>query len=469
MADKESDSGSDSENNRHGLKILVNTQTPLIWFTHPPKEEGSAVTELSQLKEGEDYNYSTGGVTRMVLPLLKRMLNDGTVSEAQWVSLNPSGYKTIKADGITHHFVSLEKERMESYGKVKETMWNAAHGTTKDATAAQAMLFSDDFPDYAHYNRLTAEMIRSLDKDMDFDLFYIHDFQQLPIGHMLNTLKPKMYRWHTPFDESTIPDKWKEMLNTYFNAYDLIIVSSSRYLESLKMFGYTGKAKKMYPYVDPADYSMPSKKDIAAVCAKLGISGDDDIMLVVARMDPMKGQDRAIAALASMSGRYPKLRLVLVGNGSFSSSKHGIGLSKGAKWRAELERQSRQLGLQDRVIFAGHLPQGELDAMYERCNFTILPSIREGFGLVVVESWLHRKACLITERAGIAELVKEGDNGLLINPDDVDGMVEKIIMLLEDSDLARRVGEAGLKTSKRCSIDEGLEAETKAIKELIGE
>ncbi|MCL5428012.1 MAG: glycosyltransferase family 4 protein [Candidatus Marsarchaeota archaeon] len=469
MAEQETGAGA-ADGKKPGLKICVNTQTPLIWFTHHPTEEGpEAVTDLSQLKEGEDYNYSTGGVTRMVLPLLKHMLGNGTVSEAHWVSLNPTGYKTIKADGITHHFVSLERDRMESYGKVKEVMWNAAHGTTRDTTAAEKIFLSNDFPDYAYYNRLTAELIGELDKDIDFDLFYIHDFQQLPMGHMLNTLKPKMYRWHTPFDESTIPDKWKELMNTYFNSYDLIVVSSGKYLESLKSFGYAGKAKKLYPYVDPSDYAKPPKEDIAAVCGRLGINDKDDIMLVVARMDPMKGQDRAISAFSSIAGRYPRLKLVLVGNGSFSSSKQGLGLSKGAKWRAELEEKARQSGLQDRTIFAGHLPQNELDAMYERCNFTILPSIKEGFGLVVVESWLHRKACLVTERAGVAELITVGENGLLINPDDIKDMAEKAHELLENNGLARMIGESGFKTSRLCSIEEGLGAETKAIKELVGE
>ncbi len=452
-----------------GLKILVNTQTPLIWFTHPPKEPKTVVTDLSQLREGEDYNYSTGGVTRMVQPLLKRMLSEGTISEAHWVSLNSAGYNTIKAEGITHHFVSLDKSRMESYGKVKEAMWNAAHGTTKDTTAAQKIFLSDDFPDYAYYNRLTAELINGLDKDIDFDIFYIHDFQQLPIGHMLNTLKPKMYRWHTPFEESTIPEKWKMLMNTYFNAYDLIVVSSGKYLESLKSFGYNGKVKKLYPYVDPEDYTRPNNGEVSTLCDRLGIKDEDDVMLVVARMDPMKGQDRAIDAFAYIAGKYKKLRLVLVGNGSFSSSKQGLGLSKGAVWRSELEEQVNKLGISDRVIFTGHLPQNELDALYERCNFTLLPSIKEGFGLVVVESWLHHKACIVTNRAGIAELITAGKDGLLINPDDMQDIAAKISILLEDRSISRKIGQAGFEVSKLCSISAGLHEETKAIKELVAE
>ncbi len=453
-----------------GLKICVNTQTPLIWFTHEigPLDDGTKVTDLSQLKEGDDYNYSSGGVTRMVLPLLKRMLSDGTVSEAHWVSLNPSAPETIKADGITHHFVSLEKGRLANYGKVKEIMWKAAHGTTTDAITAEEIFMSDDFPDFSYYDRLTAEAINRLDKETDFDLFYLHDFQQLQIGHMLNTLKPKMYRWHIPFDYSTFPEKWRETFITYFNSYDMMIVSSSKYLESLKEFGYSGIIKKLYPYVDPSDYSVPKPEETSALCERLGITNGDEVILVVARMDPMKGQDHAISAFASIFGKYPSLKLVLVGNGSFSSSKRGVGLSKGEKWRADLETQVQKLGLEGRVIFAGHLSQQELDSMYERCLFTMLPSVKEGFGLVVVESWLHRKACLITDRAGITEIIKDGENGMLFNPDDAAGMAEKLARMVEDRGLRKLMAEKGSESARLCTIDEGLKAETKIIKELVG-
>ncbi len=453
------------------LKMCINTQTPLVWFTgtQPCKTgQQDAPLDLSELTEGVDYNYSSVGVTSMVFPLIKHMMSNGTVSEAHWVALNQSGPATIRIGGITNHFVSLAKDQLASYGNVKETMWRAAHGTTTNTKEAEGIFMSDDFPEYTYYNRLTAETIRELDREKDFDLFYIHDFQQLPIGHMLSTLKPKVYRWHTPFDESMIPAKWKELLINYFNSYDLIIVSADRYLSSLKSFGYTGKARKIYPYIDSSEYSRPTAEEIQETAKGLGIGPEDTVVLVVARMDPMKGQDKAIKAFASIANRYPGLKLILIGNGSFSSSKNGLGLSKAEKWRLELEELSKSLGVRERVVLAGHLQQKALDAMYERSAFTVLPSVREGFGLVVIESWLHNRACLVTERAGVAELVKEGENGMLFNPDNPEALADKMSIMLNDSELSCRLGESGNKTARLCSMDEGLKSETKVIKELIG-
>lgn len=423
--------------------------------------------DLSALEEGEDYRFSVGGLTRMVFPLVNRMLNDGTLEDAEWISLNPNGPSTVKVGGITLHHVALDKDRLTGYGNTKEAIWGAVHGITANGRETQDVFWSDDFSEFEYYNRVSAELIRKLDEQLDFDLFYIHDFQQLPVGKMLDTLKPKIFRWHIPFDESMIPSQWREMLASYFNSYDMVIVSSTRYLTSLKSFGYTGRVRKIYPFVDPSEYSHPSPEEVAQVSAGLGISPEDDVILSVARMDPMKGQDRAIRAAAVLARKFPRLKMVFVGNGSFSGSGRGLGLSKSAVWREKLESLSRELGVERNVVFAGHLSQKELDAMYERCNFTVLPSVKEGFGLVVVESWLHSKPSIVTKEAGIAELVVDGKNGGLVDPNDAEELASKMSVLLSDRELARTMGEIGFESSKQCSMEEGLKAETKAIDELL--
>lgn len=423
------------------------------------------------MKEDIDYHFSTGGVTRMVFPLIERMLSRGLIENVHWVSLNPSGPEKIKLDGLTLHHISLQKERLLGYGNVKETIWGAIHGTQSVSgsnSTVEDVFWTDDFSEYVYYNRVSAELVRNLDKEYDFDLFYVHDFQQLAVGQMLETLKPKVFRWHIPFDDSMIPDLWKEKLSSYFNHYDMIIVSCRKYLDSLELFGYTGKTRKLYPFVDPKEFSKPSTVEIHRVCSKLGIRDNDDIVLIVARMDPMKGQDRAIVASQSVFRRYPRLKLVLVGNGSFSGSKQGLALSKSDVWRGQLGRLSKHLGIENRIVFAGHLVQRELDSMYERCKFTVLPSVKEGFGLVAIESWIHRKACLVTERAGVTELIHEGKNGLLIDPDNTKEFSEKMSMLLDDSELTQRLAWGGNQTSKVCTIDRGLKSEVQIIKELVG-
>ncbi len=443
------------------LSICINSQTPLIQFLSPDAAlDPPEGIEIADLQEGIDYRFSPGGVTRMVYPLLRRLVRDGVIEEVHWVALNPRGPRRVRFGEITLHNVAIDPQRMAEYGKVKEAIWGRIHDIQPEGEHDE-LFWSDAFSEYTYYNRNTAELIRKLDREFDFDTFYIHDFQQLPVGHMLGTLKPKVFRWHIPFDASTIPEKWRALLGTYLESYDLIIVSAQKYADSLKEFRPKGRVVRQYPYVDPEDYTSPDQPAVEATAARIGLDPEDKVALVVARMDPMKGHDRAIEAFGHLAGEYDHLKLVLVGNGSFSGSGSGLGLSKSAKWRTHLETMVQGLGLEGRVVFTGHVEQADLDGLYERCDFTVLPSLREGFGLVAVESWLHKRPAVITERAGIAELVRHGENGLLFDPARPGHLESQMRRLLDDRTgrLHAKLVRNGRETAKKCSLDAAARAE----------
>jgi glycosyltransferase involved in cell wall biosynthesis len=449
-----------------GLKICVNTQTPLFRFKQPEllrNTETAKPFNMESLKEEVDFEFTPGGVTKMVLPLLTHLLQNKAISNPHWVCLNAGGPPTVLMDGITFHHVSLIQERTSGYGIAKEIIWRVFHGLSRPS---QGQLWEDNFVDYTYYNRLSAELVRSLDATEDFDLFYIHDFQQLPVGHMLQTLKPTVLRWHIPFEETMIPSEWSSFLSTYLNSYDAVIVSSRRYMNSLKSLGYTGESYYVYPYIDQSVYSEPTLDEITEVKSRLDLKNDAKLILMVARLDPMKGQDAVIKAMPAVLNHVGNAKLVVVGNGSFSSSRQGLGLSKSDKWLTELRGIARAFHVEDNVVFAGYLPQRLLNAAYAACGATVLPSRQEGFGLVVVESWLYKKPAVVSTKAGIAELIQDGKNGLLVDPMDSDAIAEKISTVLNDKNLAHTLGENGFVTSRKCLIDEGLRTEWEIISKL---
>jgi glycosyltransferase involved in cell wall biosynthesis len=447
------------------LSICINTQTPLIQFLAP--DGGASIpegAELVTLREGVDYRFSPGGVTRMVYPLVRRLLQDGVLESAHWVALNPHGPRTVQVGELTLHHVTIEPERMAGYGKVKEAIWGRIHEIDR-ADVPDELFWTDAFAEYTYYNRTTAERIQKLDAEHDFDVFYIHDFQQLPVGHLLGTLKPKVFRWHIPFDDTVIPEKWRSLLATYLGSYDVIVVSAQRYAKSLERFEPKGKVVCLYPYVDPHEYQMPDDVTVSRVAERFGLSPADRVALVVARMDPMKGQDVAIDAFSSVAPEYPTLKLVLVGNGSFSGSGGGLGLSKSAQWRAQLEERVRAAGLEGRVVFAGHVDQADLDALYSRSQFTVLPSLREGFGLVTVESWVHQRPSIVSRRAGIAELVRHGTQGLLFDPQHPEDLAGQMRELLDDASgrLRDKLVRNGRVAAKKCSLDAAARSERELL------
>lgn len=454
------------------LSICINTQTPLVQFAGAAPRNSldplSAETvELDRLKEGFDYRFSPGGVTRMVYPMIRRLLKDRFLEEAHWVSLNPNAPATVEMGKITLHNVRIEPERLAGYSKVKEAIWGRVHDL-EPAEEHDDLFWTEAFTEYNFYNRVTAELIRNLDSRYDFDTFYIHDFQQMPVGQMLSSLKPKLFRWHIPFDVLLIPEKWRSSLATYLDAYDTIIVSAKSYAESLAALNPKARVVQMYPFLDPSDYTRPSRAKVSEVSARFGVGSRDELMLLVGRMDPIKGQDLAIRAFGQIAAKFPTAKLVLVGNGSFSGSQSGLGLSKSIRWRQQLEALVRTEKLEGRVLFTGHVNQEELDALYERARFSMLPSVREGFGLVAVESWIHGKPTIVTTRAGVAELIQDGVHALLFDPDHPEVLPKQMERLLgpRSAPLRAKLVRNGRKLAEKCSVDAAVIGERELLEEV---
>jgi len=443
--------------------LCVASQTPLIQLINPSVAVSGGVIDLSTLTEGVDYRFSPGGVSRMLYPLLTRMVESGIVDGVEWISLNPNAPPKASFKGINLNHVSLPEAKLKGYAAVKEGIWRLFHGLRK---AENLEFWCDEYIDYMFLNRRFSELAYALHRQLDFDGFYIHDFQLLPMGSTLPAAEPKIFRWHIPFRTHDLPKSWQPALLKYLSYYDVVIVSSRTYLQELRRLGYEGDAFHIYPYIDPSQYTQPTTQQIQDLREHLGISEGDKVLLTVARLDPMKAQDKVILALKRVVSKIPDTKLVLVGDGSFSSSK--LGLSKGERWLQYLRECVEREGLGRNVVFAGYLPEKDLGTAYAMCDAFILPSVREGFGLVVVEAWLYKKPVIVSSYAGVADLIEDGVNGLLFDPNKTDQLASKIIKVLTDEELAERLGKEGFETSKLCHIDEGIKKETEVLSKYLG-
>jgi len=445
------------------MRLAVCSQTPLIRVLSEGLSQRDYV-DVGQLEIDRDYVFSPGGVTRMVYPLLLHMKSQNMAEDVYWVSLNPKAPPKMVYNGIKLIAVKVDESSLKSYGAVKEHMWRLFHGTADQSIPPLIELaWRDEYAYFNLYNRVCAETLFQLDKKEDLDLFYIHDFQQLPTGYMLQSLKPKIFRWHIPFDEKAIPPDWEPFLTKFLNAYDAIIVSCRTYLNTLVKRGYKGRAYHIYPYIDFSEYKRPGRAEVESFCEKFRINDDDFVVLLVARLDPLKGHDTAVKALAHLVKRYPGLKFVFVGNGSFSSSSKGLGLDKAGAWRAKVSKIAEVLGVSDKVVFTGHLPQNMLDAAYERCDVFILPSRAEGFGLVVAEAWLHEKPVIVSSAAGISEIVEHMKTGFIVDPNNVEEVAGAVEYLLVNEDARREMGVLGRRAVEVLSIERGLKEESEVL------
>jgi glycosyltransferase involved in cell wall biosynthesis len=433
------------------ISLCVNTQTPFIRFKLGFSElleryEGlKQPVDLSELVEGEDYDYTPGGVTAMVYPLLNRLMQAGFVSNASWVSLGPNAPPEVVVKDIRLHHVTLSDEEIPLYTNFKEKIYNELHGIGRlDIDPAQ-------YEAYVNYNWFCAKHMMKLIKETK--LYFIHDFQQLLTGIMLGPSAPTILRWHIPFRLEGATQSLKLLVTKGVEAFDAVIVSTRRDLEGLIRAGYRGRAYQLYPYVDPKRWSTPSQSFVQETKDTLGIKDDDVILLVVGRMDRIKSQDLAINAFAQIKKKYPHTRLVLVGDGSFTGSQRG-GLShpKVRSWRSHLKALASDLKVDDGVLFTGHVGEDVLKCLYSICYAVIVSSRVEGFNLTAIEGWLYRKPVVVSTGAGCAELVIDQVNGLLFDQGDVNALASKLDFILSKPEKASKMGETGFQAAPQCFV-----------------
>ena len=151
-------------------------------------------------------------------------------------------------------------------------------------------------------------------------------------------------------------------------------------------------------------------------------------ILTVARLTAQKSIDTLIDALAILRDRGSAARLEIVGDGPA---------------RAALEQQTRALTLQERVTFLGALAQKELPPHYAACAVFVLPSIREGMGLVLAEALLCGAPVIAANSGGVTDIVKEGETGLLVPERDAHALADAVEKILNDRALAARLASNG--------------------------
>jgi glycosyltransferase involved in cell wall biosynthesis len=160
--------------------------------------------------------------------------------------------------------------------------------------------------------------------------------------------------------------------------------------------------------------------------ASLGVPAEAPLVVVVSRLNPMKGIDDFVQAMALLAGRYTRARFVIVGDGAS---------------RRELEEQAQRLGLAGRVVFTG--TRLDVAAILAQAAISVAPSLSEGLSNVVLESMATGVPVVATRVGGTPEMLEDGVTGLLVPPCDAPMLAAAIGRLLGDPAMARRMGDAG--------------------------
>ena len=154
-------------------------------------------------------------------------------------------------------------------------------------------------------------------------------------------------------------------------------------------------------------------------------------LLSIARLDRRdadKGIDTVISALPEVHAHVPDASYTVIGDGDD---------------RHRLEQLARDRGVLDAVTFAGSVPGDRLHAMLDGTDVFVLPSRKEGFGIVFIEAMAHRKPVIAGNHGGSPEVVVNGETGLLVDHGNIRQLAAALIDLLGDAERRDVMGAAG--------------------------
>lgn len=196
----------------------------------------------------------------------------------------------------------------------------------------------------------------------------------------------------------------------------------------------------LYPPLDPGMRAVPA--DAAAPCPHPYILSVSRL----ARTEAGKHLREAITAFAKSAP--PEWHYVIVGDGDA---------------REDLQRHAREAGAGERVHFPGRLNDDALRAAYRDCEFFLLPSAKEGFGIVFLEAMIHGRPSIGGDAGGTPEVVCHGRTGLLVKPGCIDSIGSAISRLAQSPADRESMGNAAREEVRRLFLFERFHSRLSAL------
>jgi glycosyltransferase involved in cell wall biosynthesis len=172
----------------------------------------------------------------------------------------------------------------------------------------------------------------------------------------------------------------------------------------------------------------------------LGLNTNGLVVGTMGWLLPIKGPIYLLKAMAEVWQDHPDIQLVYVGKGDLEK---------------ELKEEAYQAGVSDKVKFLGW--RDDIPEIMQIIDIFVLPSLNEGMGRVLVEAMASGKPIVASNVGGIPDLVKNGHNGFLVAPGDVNGLSLAIKKLIEDEQLRLKMGRKGRNMAPHFRVEKMVE------------
>ncbi len=198
----------------------------------------------------------------------------------------------------------------------------------------------------------------------------------------------------------------KAVSRRLFSSADVVIALSDRWKEFICKIAPEANVKVIH---NPC--SIPSDNSVKKT--------DGNIILFSGRLVARKGFSDLIKAMPIILRQVPDAKLFFAGHGNID----------------EGQKLARELGVLDNVKFLGWVTGREKEGLLNRTTVFCLPSYGEGVPMSMLEAMSFRIPVVVTPVGGILDVVKDGDNGILVDPGDIESVANGIIKLLDSKEL----------------------------------
>ena len=190
------------------------------------------------------------------------------------------------------------------------------------------------------------------------------------------------------------------------------------------------------------------------VTGKETMTTEKNKVLFVGYVDKRNGTYYLIESISPVKKVIPTIKLVIVGTGPEITG---------------LKHFAKKLDIEENVTFTGRISDSKLEQEYGESNVVVLPSIwPENCSIVILEALAHGKPLITTYIGGNPELVENGISGFVVEPRNLEQIAEKIIQILSDKNLVKRLGEnARISVEEKFTIEGQVEKTISVYERLV--
>jgi glycosyltransferase involved in cell wall biosynthesis len=281
------------------------------------------------------------------------------------------------------------------------------------------------------------------------------------IHQELNSFRTNLFGGHlTPFS------LFKDFIGLFYSYYkqqkpllsisDRIITVSQELVSDLRRWYGERIATKAVPVFNGIDPEVfrPDPHTRHTMRTKFQIQDDETLLMTSGALNKEKGHHLAIKSLLYLQREIPNTKLMIVGSGES---------------RKFLEKLMRETALQDKVLFTGFVPNHEMVQYYNAADVYLMPTLRiEGLPFVLLEAMSCAKPVVATRTGGNTSIIKDGENGFLIEPTNIQQLIHYIMMILKDDKIKNRLSTSARKTIlEDFTIDKMVDKTVELMREAI--